>query len=262
LKTRLLGGIAALVVAVIGTIILFNYVQGADKRALANTETVDVLVVKQDVAAGTPADKLGDYVVTKSVPVAAVAEDRVADLASLGNKVTSVALVPGEQLLNSRLVDANSYLGPARVKVPAGLQEITFRLGIDRVVGGRVEAGDTVGVFISMSGSGGDATSGAGSNATQLTFHKVLVTAVQFSSGAAAQTQQQTQQSSGQGALNADNQKAATSSDSYLITVARNSADAEKMVYATEFGKIYLSREPADAIENTTGVLDKTRLFR
>ena len=56
MKTRLLGGIAALVVAVIGTIILFNYVQGADKRALANTETVDVLVVKQDVAAGTPAD--------------------------------------------------------------------------------------------------------------------------------------------------------------------------------------------------------------
>ena len=150
MKTRLLGGIAALVVAVIGTIVLFNYVQGADRRALANTETVDVLVVKQDIAAGTPADKLGDYVVTKSVPVAAVAEDRVADLASLTNKVTSVALVPGEQLLNSRLVEANAYLGPARVKVPAGLQEITLSLGIDRVVGGRVEAGDTVGVFISL----------------------------------------------------------------------------------------------------------------
>lgn len=263
MKTRLLGGIAALVVAVIGTIILFNYVQGADKRALANTETAEVLVVKQDVAAGTPADKLSDYVVTKSVPVSAAAEDGVTDLASLGTKVTSVALVPGEQLLNSRLVEANAYLGPARVKVPAGLQEITFRLGIDRVVGGRVEAGDTVGVFISLSDStAAEGTSGAASNATQLTFHKVLVTAVQFSSGAAAQTQQQTQQSSSQGALNADNQKAATTSDSYLITVARNSADAEKLVYAAEFGKIYLSREPADAVENATGILDKTRLFR
>lgn len=264
MKTRLLGGIAALVVAVIGTIILFNYVQGADKRAMANTETVDVLVVKQGVAAGTPADKLGDYVVTKSVPLTAVAEDRVADLASLGGKVTSVALVPGEQLLNSRLVEANAYLGPARVKVPAGLQEITLRLGIDRVVGGRVEAGDTVGVFISLSDTTGaeGSSSGAGSNATQLTFHKVLVTGVQFSSGAAAQTQAQSQQSSSQGALTGDNQKAATSSDSYLITVARNSADAEKLVYAAEFGKIYLSREPADAIENATGILDKTRLFR
>ena len=259
MKTRLLGGIAALVVAVIGTIILFNYVQGADKRALANTETVDVLVVKQDVAAGTPADKLSDYVVTKSVPMTAVAADRVADLASLGNKVTSVALVTGEQLLNSRLIEANAYLGPARVKVPAGLQEITFRLGIDRVVGGRVEAGDTVGVFLSTNDA---ASAGSNGNATQLTFHKVLVTAVQFSSGAAAQTQQQTQQNTAQGALNADSQKQATSSDSYLITLARNSADAQKMVYAYEFGKLYLSREPADAIENSTGVLDKTRLFR
>ena len=263
MKTRLLGGIAALVVAVIGTIILFNYVQGADKRALANTETTDVLVVKQDVAAGTPADKLSDYVVTKSVPVGAVAADRVADLASLGNKVTSVALVPGEQLLNSRLVEANAYLGPARVKVPAGLQEITFRLGIDRVVGGRVEAGDTVGIFISAAGDSSTTTSGqpAVGNATQLVFHKVLVTGVQFSSGAAAQTEAQAQQNTSQGALTADNQKQG-SGDTYLITFARNAADAEKLVYAAEFGKIYLSREPADAIENSTGVLDKTRLFR
>jgi pilus assembly protein CpaB len=262
LKTRRLGGIAALVVAVIGTIILFNYVQGADKRALANTETVDVLVVKKDVPAGTPASRLGDSVATKSVPLSAAAENGVADLASLGNKVTSVALVPGEQLLNSRLVEANAYLGPARVEVPAGLQEITVRLDIDRVVGGRVQAGDTVGIFISMADDSATANGqGASSKATQLTFHKVLVTGVQFSSGAAAQTQAQTQQTSSDGALNSKSDKA-TSSDSYLITFARNAADAEKLVYAAEFGKIYLSREPADAIENATGILDKTRLFR
>ena len=150
MKARLLGGIAALVVAVVGTVLLFTYVQGADRRALANTETEDVLVVKQDVPAGTPASQLGQYVVSKPVPRTAVAVDAVADLDALGSKSPSVALVPGEQLLYGRLVDANAYLGPARVEVPAGLQEITVRLGIDRVVGGRVQAGDTVGVFISL----------------------------------------------------------------------------------------------------------------
>lgn len=262
MKTRLLGGIAALVVALIGTVILFNYVQGADKRALANTETVDVLVVDKEVAAGTPASQLGDSVTTKSVPLAAAAENRVEDLASLGSKVTSVALVPGEQLLNSRLVDTNSYLGPARVAVPAGLHEITVRLDIDRVVGGRIEAGDTVGIFISVDDDAASAEGKtSGSKVTQLTFHKVLVTGVQFSSGVAAKTQAQTQQASSDGALNAKSDKAATS-DSYLITFARDAADAEKIVYAAEFGKIYLSREPADATENATGILDKTRLFR
>lgn len=265
MKARLLGGIAALVVAIIGTVLLFNYVQGADRRALANTETEDVLVVKQEVPAGTPASQLSQYVVTKAVPRTAVAADSVDDLDALDSKVTSVALVPGEQLLNSRMVDANSYLGPARVEVPAGLQEITVRLDIDRVVGGRIQAGDTVGVFISL----GDAaattdqgTAAGGGNATQLTFHKVLVTAVQFSSGAAAQTEAEATQASSQGSLNSENKGKQTSSESYLITFARNAVDAEKLVYAAEFGKIYLSKEPADATEGTSGVVNQTRVFR
>ncbi|MDP9997765.1 Flp pilus assembly protein CpaB [Pseudarthrobacter sulfonivorans] len=265
MKARLLGGIAALVVAIIGTVLLFTYVQGADRRALANTETEDVLVVKQDVPAGTPASQLSQYVVTKAVPRTAVADDGVADLGAVGTKVTAVALVPGEQLLSSRLVDANAYLGPARVEVPAGLQEITVRLGIDRVVGGRIQAGDTVGVFISL--SEGSATSDGGGaavsgNATQLTFHKVLVTAVQFSSGAAAQTQAEASQASSQSALNTASESKPTTSDSYLITFARNAVDSEKLVYAAEFGKIYLSKEPADATEGTNGVVNQAKVFR
>jgi pilus assembly protein CpaB len=256
MKARLLGGIAALVVAIIGTVLLFTYVQGADRRALANTETEDVLVVKQAVPAGTPASQLSQYVTAKAVPRTAAAADGVADLTSLGSKVTSVALVPGEQLLTSRLVDANAYLGPARVEVPAGLQEITLRLGIERVVGGRVQAGDTVGVFISM------ADAAEGGNGTQLTFHKVLVTGVQFSSGAAAQSQAEATQASSTGALNAGSEAKPTTSDSYLITFARNAVDAEKLVYAAEFGKIYLSKDPADATEGTNGVLNQTRVFR
>jgi pilus assembly protein CpaB len=264
MKARLLGGIAALVVAIVGTVLLFTYVQGADRRALANTETEDVLVVKQEVPAGTPASQLGQYVVSKPVPRTAVAVDGVVDLDALGSKVTSVALVPGEQLLNSRMVDANAYLGPARVEVPAGLQEITVRLGIDRVVGGRVQAGDTVGVFISLGNAPAvtDAGAPASGNGTQLTFHKVLVTAVQFSSGAAAQTQAEATQASSQGALNAASETKPTTSDSYLITFARNAVDAEKLVYAAEFGKIYLSKEPADATEGTNGVVNQTKVFR
>ena len=255
MKARLLGGIAALVVAIIGTVLLFNYVQGADRRALANTETQDVLVVKQGVPAGTPASQLSQYVTTKPVPKTAVAADGVQDLSAVGSMVTSVALVPGEQLLSSRLVDANAYLGPARVAVPSGLQEVTLRLGIERVVGGKIQAGDTVGIFISMADAAG------GGNGTQLTFHKVQVTAVQFSSGAPAQTQAQTTQASSTGSLNAD-KSAQTSGDSYLITFARDAVDTEKLVYAAEFGKIYLSKEPADATEGTSGVVNQTKVFK
>ncbi|MDQ0768351.1 pilus assembly protein CpaB [Pseudarthrobacter defluvii] len=256
MKARLLGGIAALVVAVLGTVLLFNYVQGADRRALANTETQDVLVVKQNVPAGTPANQLAQYVTTKAVPRTAVAADGVRDLGALGETVTSVALVPGEQLLSSRLVDASAYLGPARVAVPTGLQEISVRLDIDRVVGGTIRAGDSVGVFISTN----DQATGGN---TQFTFHKVLVTAVQFSSGAPAQTEAEaTTQTSSSGALNSTNQKKQVSNGSYLVTFARNAVDTEKLVYAAEFGKVYLSKEPADAIEGTTGVVNQSKVFQ
>lgn len=263
MKTRLLGGIAALLVAIIGTVLLVTYVQSADKRALANTETEDVYVVQKPIAAGTPATELGDAVRLQPVPKTALAADKVTDISNLGSRVTALALVPGEQLLDSRMVDANSFLGPARVAVPAGMQEFTLRLPIERVAGGKITAGDTAGIFISLDESSTDPASGTvttKSSGTQLTFHKVLVTAAQFSNGTAAKPDATNQTTATDGALT---KTAETKSDgTYLITLARNSIDAEKIIYAVEFGKVYLSKEPKDAAENNSGVVDKTRVFR
>ena len=52
MKTRLLGGIAALLVAIIGTVLLVSYVQNADKRAMAGTETETIYVVQKAIPAG------------------------------------------------------------------------------------------------------------------------------------------------------------------------------------------------------------------
>jgi pilus assembly protein CpaB len=141
------------------------------------------------------------------------------------------------------------------------MQEVTLKLPIERVVGGKITAGDTVGVFISLqensTNSAGDtATQSAG---TQLTFHKVLVTAAQFSNGSAAQPEA-AKGSESDGALSSGNSN--QSDGTYLITVARNSVEAERLVYAIEFGKIYLSKEPAEASEGNTGIVDKTKVFR
>ena len=48
------------------------------------------------------------------------------------------------------MVEENAFLGPSRVQVPAGLQELTLKLPIERVAGGILKAGDTVGVFLSL----------------------------------------------------------------------------------------------------------------
>jgi pilus assembly protein CpaB len=250
-----MGGIAALLVAIIGTILLVNYVQNADKRALADTETESVYVVEKTIAAGSGIDKTAGAVVRKEVPRVAVAAGAVTDLNQVGQKVAAVDLMPGEQLLTTRMVDADSFLGPARVQVPTGMQEITLKLPIERVVGGTLTAGDTVGVFLSVEDSAVKASG------TQLTFHKVLVTAAQFSNGSTATSQEAAAtEDSSKGALNS--KKPASSNGTYLITLARNSADAERIIFATEFGSVYLSKEPTTAVENTSGVVNTGRLFR
>ncbi|KUM32703.1 hypothetical protein AR539_11740 [Arthrobacter sp. EPSL27] len=262
MKTRLLGGIAALLVAIIGTVLLVSYVQNADKRAMAGTETETIYVVQKAIPAGASVDEIAAAVTKKSVPKVALAEQTVTDLAELGSKVAAVALVPGEQLLSTRMIEEKSFLGPSRIQVPAGLQELTLKLPIERVAGGKVTAGDTVGIFLSLDqATGTEGEAGTKSSKTQLSFHKVLVTAAQFSNGTAAQT-------GDAGAASGTSQVSSTSAtktqtdETYLITIARNSADAERIVFAAEFGKVYLSKEPGDALEEGASYVDSSRLFR
>ena len=264
MKTRLLGGIAALLVAIIGTVLLVSYVQNADKRALAGTETESIYIVQKAIPAGATADEIAAAVTKKSVPKVALAEQTVTDLATLNSKVAAVPLVPGEQLLSTRMVEEKSFLGPSRIQVPAGLQELTLKLPIERVAGGKVTAGDTVGVFLSLeqaAEAGADGQGGAKSSKTQLSFHKVLVTAAQFSNGTAAQTGD-AGAASGTSQVSSTSATKAQTDDTYLITIARNSADAERIVFAAEFGKVYLSKEPGDAVEDGASYVDSSRLFR
>ncbi|MGO4435540.1 hypothetical protein AB4Y88_20345 [Paenarthrobacter sp. RAF9] len=175
MKTRLLGGIAALLVAIIGTVLLVSYVQNADKRALAGTETESIYIVQKAIPAGTAADKIAAMVTKKEVPKLALADSSVTDLASLGTKVTAVT--------------------------------------------------------------------------------------PQFSDGAATQTGT-SDTASGASQVSSTSSTKAQGDGSYLITLARNSADAERIVFATEFGKVYLSKEPGNAVESGKGTVDAAGLFR
>lgn len=257
MRTRLLGGVAALIVAIIGTVLLLTYVNGADRRALADVQTQDVYVVQQSIPAGAAADAVSAAVALKPIPKAAIPADPVTDLTALKGKVTSVALEPGEQLLSSRLVDPAALATPGRAEVPSGMQELTVRLPIERVIGGALAPGDTVGVLLSLPKEDNAPAQ------TQLAYHKVLVTAVQLSSGAnAGEAASGSQQNSSSGGLNSSTKSSSQPAGDYLVTLARPAADAERIVYAAEFGKVYLTKEPAAAQENTSGVVDRTKVFR
>jgi len=239
-RRRLLAAFAALVLLVIGTAVLVSYVRGADARALAGARSVEVLVVEDVIPQGTPASELAGLVRVEVLPVKAALEGRVTDLADLAGRVAAVDLQPVEQLLGSRVERPDDLQVPGTVAVPAGLQEVSVLLDPQRAIGGRLAAGDTVGVVVSMS-----------TPATHTVLHQVLVTQVQ---GAPAPP------TADDGTETASAGTAAPSA-TLMITLAVSAGQAEAVVFGMEHGTVWLTLEPADADISGTDVITPGNIY-
>jgi pilus assembly protein CpaB len=156
------------------------------------------------------------------------------------------------------MVDPAQLLGPGRTQVPTGLQEVTVKLPIERVIGGSLKAGDTVGVIISYA----ENEKLNVPDQTKLAFHQVLVTAVQNSSGAVAQDQTTTTRGTASDGSLTSNASAAQPAGGYLVTLARSAVDVEKIIHAIEFGTMYLSKETESSTQDNAGVMERIRVFQ
>lgn len=246
MKSRLTAGVAAVILAIIGALLVFTYAGNADDRAIAELQPVDVLVVQEPVPAGMPVEKLGDYLAVESFPATAVAGTALQDLESSIGKVTAVGLVPGEQLLAERLVAPEDVDATGSVEVPEGLQEVSFQLEPQRVAGGRIAPGDHVGVFVSMDAGGLE--SDPDKETTQLVLHKVLVTGIQRAPQPVTEKGEVDTRALPEGSM--------------LVTVAVDDREAQKIVFAAEFARIWLSKEPAKAKENSPKVVQRAEVYQ
>jgi pilus assembly protein CpaB len=239
-RRRLLAAFAALVLLVAGTLVLLAYVRGADARALAGTRTVEVLVADELIPQGTAGTELAELVRTEVLPAKAALQGRVTDLSSLIDLVSTVDLQPGEQLLTSRFESPDERQAPGTVEVPEGLHEVSVLLEPQRAVGGRLAAGDTVGVVVSMS-----------TPATHAVQHRVLVTQVQGAPAPAPAEGEGETASAGSAAPSA----------SLMITLAVTAAQAEAVVFGIEHGTLWLTLEPADADVSGTEVITPDNIY-
>lgn len=251
MKVRIIAAAAAVVLAIIGATVLAQYVANADQRALQGARAVQVYTVRAPIPAGTTAEKLPQLTAQQSIPANAVAVGAITNLAQIAGKVPSTNLVPGEQLLSSRFVDpaALKEKDTGQVPLPAGMQAVTIQLEPQRVVGGQLAPGDTVGVLFSFPSGSSGSTAGP---VVHLELHKVLVLTVQGVPAAAAPA-------TGSGQAGA---APAVPAGSVLVTLARTAPDVEKIVFAAENGKIWLTREPSTASEGGTRELTRDGVFK
>lgn len=245
MRRRLIAALVALVLLTDGTVVLLAYVEGADARALAGVRTTEVLVADRPIPEGTPAEDLAGLVRTETVPAKVALGGRVTDLADLAGRVATVELLPGEQLLAERFAAPGDMAAPGTVPVPEGLQEVSVLLEPQRAVGGRLSAGDAVGVVVSM----GDGDTGR----SHAVLHQVLVTQVQ---GAPAPVDQAA-------AKDPETASAGTSAptNSLMITLAVTASQAEAVVFGVEHGTLWLSLQGADAGTGGTDVLTGDEIY-
>ena len=265
MKRQVVGVVLAVALAVVGTVALVAYVQSAKDDAVAGEEPVQVYVVRTDIAKGTTVTDLTASVALTDVPSRLVAADAVTNLASIDpSSVAETDLAAGEQLLSSRLVDPRTLV---RVGVPDGLQEITIALSPERAIGGVVAPGDTVGILFSflpfqttgvvpLDGSTTTSLAPAQTpNMTHFTLHKVLVTAIQFSEQDTTRAAQRAGQGEASTETTVDPTIAEAPSQQILVTLAVSASQAEQLVFATEFGFVWLTAEGPDADEDGTRIL-------
>lgn len=263
MKRKIFGIVAAVLLAALGTIALVAYVQHAKDDVVSAQVEVPVLIVTDEIAQGATIAEIRDSVKETQVPHDLLAEDALATLDDTDQTyVAAVALHPGEQLLASRLTDPMSLV---RVDIPKGLQELTIKLDPERAAGAALKPGDTVGVVLSFdpfeintSTENPTQTTVAGGataktpNTTHLTLHKVLVSAVQLS----RTDSERATELNGENTTDTTLVKPATvdeaPSDTLLVTLAVTTPEVEQIVFAAEFGHIWLTIENA-ATDETGG---------
>ena len=225
MKTRIIAVAIAAVLAIVGAVVLVVAVRSADQAATAGAQLMSVLVVRAEVPAGTAADHLGDAVEVQQIPARYVAEDAVTDVDQLDGLVAAVNLQPGEQILASRFSSPEQLASAGiHAAVPEGMQEVSIAVDLQRIAGGSVGPGDRVGVFASFDK---DATpQAAGGAVTALMLNQVLVTSV------ASTVDPDADEQTAQGLV--------------LVTLALNAADAQSVVFAAEFGHLWMSAQNDD----------------
>jgi pilus assembly protein CpaB len=240
MNRRIVAAFVAAALALAAFISIFLYVRNADVRALSGVEAKNVYVVVNPIIKGTLAENLGTNVELTQVPAKAVPAQAVTNLAEIQSKAAAVDLVAGEVLLSSRFVDP-AVSTPDAVAVPKGMEEMSIQVAPDKIRGGILKAGQTIGVVLTFKATpvqaqpvslpGVGPVTVDGDTFTKQIMNKVLVTRVQGATLPAADA-------SGSSPLPAG---------SVVITVALMTSDIEKLTWAQSVGALLLTVENADA---------------
>lgn len=254
---RVIAIFAAALVALVGVAAVLLYARGADSRAVAAQQPVDVYVATKPVSSGTmlkDAVRTGAIVKTsvasKGLPAGALT--RVTDSNSSLLALTDIQ--PGEYVLSGRFGTTPS--GTKAIEVPSGMVAVSVQLSDPARVGTFVTPGTHIAIFDSykIKAIGDDQKSKALNEAavqgTSILLEDVLVIGM----GDAALTP-------GEGPAKKEGEAAQASAPSFLVTVAVSPKDAARLVHGINTGELYAALRGSDVKMAGVPRVDDLNLF-
>jgi pilus assembly protein CpaB len=214
----------AVLLALVGTGVIYAYVHNADNRAVESTRAAQVLVAVHEVPAGTTWSNAvkGNYFQVQKVPVDSAPSLALSstDASVPLDEVAAASIASGQIVLRPMFAPKTSAIGV--LPIPAKQIAVAFNISGPAAVAGFVQPQSDVAVFVTYklaATAGAAKDNGANSSATKLLFPRVLVLATSNSSPSTLN------RATGGGGQ---------------ITLALTQSEAEQMILASQTSQLYL----------------------
>lgn len=235
--------VVAVLVAALGSALVFLYTKGADTRAESKFDTVEVLEATAIIA---PGEKFEDAQAAGKLALQAVSKDALLDgyqttTDSLSGTVSLGTIYPGEQIISAKF--GASAAVQSSLQIPDGMMAAAVNLTDPGRVAGFVNPGSQVAVFM----SGTDAQTGL--PFTRMLLDRVTVLGVGSTTPVSTTTTDQT------GASTTE-QLPRT-----LITLALTQDQVQRVTFAANNGELSLGLLTDKSAVQTDPGVDSTSLF-
>ena len=220
--------IVAMVVAALGSSLVFLYVQNADARA---SEKYDMVQVLKSVAVINPGETLGDAQQAGKIEMGKVTSGEalagaLTSTKDLSNKVALSTIFPGEQIISGKFGEP----GEQKVlTIPDGKMAISVNLTDPARVAGFVQPGAEVAIFLSAEPESIDLNTGVTKKLPE--FTRLLLPRVQVI-GVGTTTVIPTTKTDETG------QQTTEQLPRTLMTLALDQDEAERIIYAAKNGEV------------------------
>jgi pilus assembly protein CpaB len=213
--------IAAVIVALIGTALVFLYVRGADNRAEDRFEAVNVLKAVAPIEPGESIDDAaeGGKLALQPVSQADLLPNHQTTTTELSGLVALTRIYPGEQIISDKFGGQVDEI-PSVLQIPKDMTAVAISLSDTGRVAGFVNPGSEVVIFFNF------ADPQSGQVTTRVLLPKVKVLGV----GSTTTTTTTT--------TTAEGEQVQEQLPRTLMTLALNQRDAQKVLFAQGSGEL------------------------